>query len=323
MSLRSDRRKDEFLTQVSLDVRNDRSDLIFDLALPEIKVNNHTDKIKMYPQDHLRKEFMRVGRGGETPVIDFGGVTEDTYLTNAKGLATKLVDEDLESYPSKAAARQDLVISLTDLVLLSREFDAATVLTTAASFTNVKAYVDDTKRWDAYKNAASDNSTPANDIDTAIELCALACGKLPNLAIVPWKVARYLYRHPDFQTKEVIGAGPANKALVAAYIKEWFNIANILIPTALYVDAPSAASDAWGDFSWVWGTSVFLGYVNPAPTQRSITCAATFTKIPGRETRKWDVDDPPRAEMIQVRENGLHEKLVFEKAGYVFTGTIQ
>jgi hypothetical protein len=323
MMLRTDRRKNAFLTQISLDVRNKREDLIFDKALPEIKVANHTDIIKAYPQDHLRREHMRVGRGGETPVIDFGGVTEDTYVTNAKGLKTKLIDEDLESYPSRAAARSDITVSLTDLVLLAREFDVATVLTTAASFTNVKAYTDDTKRWDAYKNAASDNSTPADDIDTAIETCALACGKLPNLAIFPWKVARYLYRHPNFQTKEVIGAGPANKALVAKYLKEWFNIEKILVPNALYVNQASGASDTWGSFSWVWGVTAFIGYVDPAPTQRSITCGATFIKIPGRETRNWNVEDPPRAEMIQVRENGVDEKLVFEKCGYLFTGTIQ
>jgi hypothetical protein len=328
MALRADRKESLVLTKYTKEFRNDDASYIADKVSPLLEVPKFTGKIAKSPQDHLKRHQTEIanqaatGRPPTVPIVDVGGRVFESFHCRPHALKALLTPEDWDEYDSKAEARKEMTQHITDILMLDREFRISAQLTLAANFTNVNAYADDTKRWDAFDKAPSDNSTPRKDIFSAIKDCR-GSGLFPNLMALDWEPAQYLFNHPNFRDKEVQGGGPATPAKVSKYLADWFGIKKVLVANAMYVSGPVTASTTWETMSPVWGKDVFLGHIKEKPQRKDLFTSATWSVKPGRVGRNWKENEQPDSEYVEVYEWGIDEILFYELSGYIFTDVIQ
>jgi hypothetical protein len=302
--------KDQFLTDISLKLTF-MGQYIANQTTPRKSVNFDTDRILAYDKSHLRRENTRVGPKSVTPTFEFGFADEVTYYTQAYGLKALVTRKEMRRSDKPINADKDIMEALTELLAVDREVRVATAMLNTSTFASV------TKSGGSQWSAKS-TSTPVDDIETAVIANRNASGILPNVIIADWEVFFRLANHPDVMAaNNLVGKGPLKRETVLKVIADWLGIKPI-IGSAMY----NTSLTATASLSKTWANDVFIGWIHPRPTLKCQTCAMTFELKPGREVRRWDVNDPPGAHQILVREEGLDERIIDANCGYVIENVL-
>jgi len=302
--------KDKFLTDISLKL-SFMGRYIADQTTPRKSVKLDTDKILVYDKSHLRVENTRVGPKSVTPTFEFGFGDELTYSTEAYGLKALVTRKEMQRSDLPISADKDTMEALTELLAIDREVRVATAMLNTSTFTSVTLAAG--TQW-----SAKATSTPIDDIETAVVAVRDASAFLPNVIIADWEVFYRLVNHPDVvASNNLVGKGPLKREAVLTVIANWLGLKPI-VGQAMY----NTSLGATASLSKTWANDVFIGYINPTPGLKCQTCAMTFELKPGREVRRWDVNDPPGAHQILVREEGLDEKIIDANCGYVIENAV-
>jgi len=302
--------KDKFLTDISLKL-SFMGRYIADQTTPRKSVKLDTDKILVYDKSHLRVENTRVGPKSVTPTFEFGFGDELTYSTEAYGLKALVTRKEMQRSDLPISADKDTMEALTELLAIDREVRVATAMLNTSTFTSVT--LSGGTQW-----SAKATSTPIDDIETAVVAVRDASAFLPNVIIADWEVFYRLVNHPDVvASNNLVGKGPLKREAVLTVIANWLGLKPI-VGQAMY----NTSLGATASLSKTWANDVFIGYINPTPGLKCQTCAMTFELKPGREVRRWDVNDPPGAHQILVREEGLDEKIIDANCGYVIENAV-
>lgn len=157
-------------------------------------------------------------------------------------------------------ARMDAVTQVTRLLQLDAEKKAATLLTTAANYASAnKVTLAGSNQWD---NAAS---TPINDVENAKLQISLIGQQATALILTPY-VLKALKSNPQVIARFVnVKGGPVTNDQLASIL----GIDQILVASAVQVDASNTPSFLWGKFAWI-------GYVNPAAKWGDLSFAKRF-----------------------------------------------
>ena len=311
MAMKIVQHKSKFLTDFSLRLTFEGR-YIADKTTPRKSVIFDTDAILNYDKSHLIKENTRVGPKSVTPTFEFSFGDEVTYKTKAYGMKSLVTRKEMQRSDKPVDADKDTMQALTEIIAVDREIRVATAMLNTTTFTSVTLV--GATQW-----TAKATSTPVDNLETAVVAVRNASGMLPNAIIADWEVFFRLANHPDVMAaNNLVGKGPLKRETVLQVIADWLGI-NPIVGSAMY---NTAKEGAIASLSTTWANDVFIGYINPKPSLKCQTCAMTFELKPGREVRRWDVNDPPGAHFVLVREEGLDEKIIDANCGYVIENAI-
>jgi len=129
---------DPALSNVSIKYTN--SAFIADMILPVVKVSKQTGKYYIYDKSNLRIDATTRAAGAGANEIDFG-LSTASFACDDHALKSFVADEIQDQAEAALNPLIDETETITEKLMLDRENNAATLLTTAANFTNTSALV--------------------------------------------------------------------------------------------------------------------------------------------------------------------------------------
>ena len=256
---------DAVLTQFSLKYRN--SEYIADRVAPIVPVTKTSGKYFVYGRENFTIPESLRAPGTLSSTVGWS-VSTDEYQCYEYAL-NDLIDEIIrDDADASLNIEQSTVEYLTDMILLGREKRVADLVTNASTFANTEP----NPNW----NEAS--CTPIADVEAACEAMRKACGRRPNLMVLPGAVFSSLKTCDEILATLKSGVAKVSVEL----LQDLFGIPEILIANAVYNTAKEGDTESLSD---VWGDTVGLYYNQPGTGQKTITAAKTFRQRPFRVMR--------------------------------------
>lgn len=301
MLVQSDVVIDPALSNVSVKYTN--SAFIADMILPVVKVSKQTGKYYIYDKSNLRIDATTRAAGAGANEIDFG-LSTDSFSCDDHALKSFVADEIQDQAEAALNPLIDETETITEKLMLDRENNAATLLTTAANFTNTSA-LSGTSQWSDYSN-----SDPIGDVRTARTAIHAATFKKPNTMILGKQVFDYLCEHPQIIERIKYSAlGVVTEELLARI----FQVEKVLVGEAGKNTANEGQTDA---LSYVWGKNVIIAYIAPRVGLKTLTLGVTF-EYASREVKRWR-DEDREGTYVRVGKDNYVQKLIAETAGYLY-----
>lgn len=243
------------------------------------------------------------------------------YSVREHSLQTPIFDEERErmgsagSFPVGFDLEEEAVGNLTRSLLIGHEQTTATLFTTSGNYpggsTSALATAD---QWDNYGSATSD---PVADVEAAMRVIYSLTGRSPNAMVIPWIVWSWLRNHPkivDRFKSFQLTAEQAFQELTG--FSGTLYIAESQRNTADNIDATESITD-------IWGKNVWIGIVDPQPSQKTKTFAKTFVypyQGQSRPIDRWR-EEPRKADLF--RESFRYDVVITSNvAGYLYQTVI-
>lgn len=292
--------EDRLLTNVSIQYKN--SDYIAGEICPVLRVQNDTDKYRIYVRDFRLPETIRRD-GAEAREHDFD-LTTASYTLVEHALKSKVTDRQARNY-DLASLQADTTEDLTDAIMLRKEKAVADLFTSTSFSLNVSL---------AAAGQFSLNTTTSNPIpvfDTATTVVLANSGFLPNVAV--------MNRTDMVNQKNHTSVAERVKYTSANITKETlqglYDIPMIKIGIAQIDTAAEGITDSIGS---VWSDNIGVMYVAPSPSPRRPSALYCF-QAEQQQVRRWR-DEKLKAEWIEVSVD-FDAKVVASLASYLIKDT--
>lgn len=300
---------DKLLTNLLIGYSNKK--YIWSDCSPIINTNGReSDKYATYPlADWFRNTAEVAAPSGPIPIGGFS-VSTDSFKTNLYIQGTSLADDEIRNANEihKQRIRKNKARWCVDRIQMKMDVDFAT----AADGTSIWGTDNTTATdWDDY-----DNSTPVEDLDTAIDAIQLATAETPNTFVTSRPVWTKLKRNPEML--DLLGAN--ERAFITPdLLASQFELSKVVISNALY---NSAKEGQTASMSRIWGDNALLLYVTTTPSEEDPTAIYTFQAEP-LKVRSMRVDNPTmrKSEVFEATINQGY-KVVSSDLGYYFSSII-
>lgn len=253
------------------------ANFVADQVFPIVSVAKQTDLYYVFDRD----QYNRIGNVQEraprtrAPLIGMKFST-DSYTAKVYSLGADL---DLQTASNADAAlqiKQSQTELLTQNLLVDREVKWANTFfkagVWATEYTGVSGApaASQFRQWSDYVN-----STPINDITTAMRVMQLKSGGFkPNTMVVGKEVRDQLVNHPTILNRLNGGATVSNPAMITdAKLAEIFGVQRFLVMDAVYNTAPEGVAES---NAFIGGKFALLLYVPPAAGMRTPSAGYTF-----------------------------------------------
>jgi len=306
---KNDMHLDKLLTNLLIGYSN-KSYIYQDLS-PIINTNGReTDTYATYPlADWFRNTAEVAAPSGPVPLGGFS-VSSDSFKTHLYIQGTSLADDDVRNANEihKARVRKNKARWCLDRIQMRMDVDLAAVVDINGVWGTTNTTATD---WDDY-----DNSTPVEDIDTAIDTIQLATAQVPNVFQTNRPVWTKLKRNPEML--DLLGAN--ERAFITPdLLAGQFDLGKVVISNSLYNSAKEGQDAV---MERIWGDNALLLYVTTTPSEEEATAAYTFQAEP-LLVRSWREDN------INMRKSEVFEatinqgyKIVSADLGYRFSSII-
>lgn len=292
---------DELMSNVSIAYTNES--YVSDTLFPEVQVKHRTGLYFKYDKSKLRIDEDLRAPGTRANRVQYG-LSQESYgplLDHA--LEQAIPDEDREESVMPLDLDTDATENLTERILLSKENNAKTILTTAGTgYTNSsEGYVtlSGTTQWSDYAN-----SDPVGDIRTGIDTVKKNILKKPNTLVLGYEVYSMLINHPAILERiKYSQLGVVTVELLAKV----FDIEKVVIAEAEYNTAAEGATDS---LSYLFGKNAWLMYITKKPGVRTISYGYTLRKGT-RGVKRWREDDVEQ-DVIKVSDVYEHKVMAIE-----------
>lgn len=301
---------DEILSNVSVAYSN--PSYIADQIFPEVQVKHRTGQYFVYDKSKLRIESDLRAPGQRANQIHWG-LTPAAYGPLLEhSFEAFIPDEDREEAVDPINLDSDTTEQLTELVLLSKENDAKTIMTTAATgyLNSASGYaaLTGTSKWSDYAN-----SDPIGDIQSKMDVVKKSILKKPNTLVLAYPVYSMLRNHPQILERiKYSQLGVVTPELMAKV----FDIERILIAEAEYNSANEGATDS---LDYLWGKDAWLAFVTAKPGIKQVSYAYTLRRG-ARVIKRWR-DDSIDTDFFRVKDVYQHYVMAIE-ACFRFVGAI-
>ena len=282
---------DQILSNVSIEYFNE--DYVADTMFPMVPVKYRTgiyfvyDKSKFHIVNDLRSP------GQQANVVVYGLTKANYGPLHDHMLKQQVEDEVVDQAMAPLDPKIDATNNVTERMLLSKEYDAYTQMTSATNFTGGvnKTTLSGTSQWSDYTN-----SDPVGDVQTAFNTVKKAIMKRPNTLLLGYEVYAILRNHPQILERiKYSQLGVVTPELLAAV----FDIPNVVIANAEYNTANEAQTDS---MSYLWGKNAWVLYSKGAPSIRAVTFGYTL-QIGARQTLVWRDPNPDAfSDWVGVRQ---------------------
>ena len=241
---------DPILTTVAQGYKNGR--MVADALFPVVPVDQRGGKILEFGKEDFEMYNTARAPGSNTKRVQFGHLGLP-YALEQHSLEGKVPLEHLQEanqVPGIDLGR-GAVTKTQNIILLTNEYQAATIARTAANYaaTN-KTVLAGTSRWDDYASGVSD---PAADIDTAVEAIRAQVGMRPNTVVLSPKAFKAAKRHPKIIDRvKYTGRDSVTLEMLA----NLFDVERVVSGDAIYNND--------GTMTDVWGKDVVVAYTEIA-----------------------------------------------------------
>lgn len=315
---------DPILTQIS--VGWPASGFVGEQLFPSVPVTDKSAKYYVFTDRStiVTPEVDYRAPGTQANEISGMSLSSDTYFTMEHALQIAVTDEERENIPfgSGINPEADATEELTSKLMTGRELAIRALVTNASNYaTNHSlALVNGTSTWSKTDYALA-GSDPAMAIETAKRRMARAGSPPPNTIIIPSPVMSFLRWHPKLIAKytNVSTANLANGDVISLLNLEGWNV---IVPDVQY---NSANVGQPASMDYVWGDTVVIAYVPPAPSQKTPAFGYQFTKAPltvdrwREEVRRVDVIRAQLEYDLKLVGTDVSGKVI---TGYLITNTI-
>lgn len=305
-----DAKVDKILTQFSQMYRNE--EYVNEKICPTLKVKEKSGKFAKYGKENLRTYSNMILRapGVRANSVDYT-VSQGDYKCAERALEKGVPDEFINNTDDPYDAKRDAATVIMDNEMVNQEKALQTYI---ASTTNLPLNVTltGTDQWNDYAN-----SDPIDDINTAIRTIKAATGVRPNTLLLSFDVMVMLKSHPDVrdQVKYTNGGQLSDDAFIK-FCKEFFNLKNVYIGTAIYNSAVEGQTDSLAD---VWTKDAWLFYVNDKPTLQRASFGYTFEDVP----RQVDIyrEEQKLQDVVRIRHS-YDQNVMDTNLGYYIKNAI-
>jgi hypothetical protein len=280
--------------------------------IPSIPVAKLSGLYPVFTKSYWFREHTdnRVSDRAPTREVDFEWSTE-SYLAEEYGLKVSL--SDLEREQADAALRLEMNKTqlLTLQMELSHEIRVAALLNTRDAGGGLDNAMDATPstNWDQA------TATIETDIKGGVEAVYDATGLVPNVIVIPFKVAYAMAVQEDIRAILQYNAAGKERNFIELgnrVLPSVIHGMQVIIPQGAQKDA--AKEGGTSSVSEIWGDDVRLLYVDPSAAWGIPSVAYEFRHTPKRVTR-WRTTDP---DVEYIREMERYDlKVVADQAGYI------
>jgi len=297
---------DPALSNVSIKYTNDT--FIADMVLPIVKVSKQTGKYYVYDKANLRVDKTNRAAGSAANEIDFGVSPSGTYACDDHALKGFVVDEVQDQAEAALNPLIDETETVTEKLMLDREVNAATLLTSTANLTQ-NTTLSGTSQWSDYSN-----SDPIGDVRTARTTIHQNTFKKPNTLILGKQVFDILVEHPAIIERiKYSQLGVVTEELLARV----FQVEKVLVGEAGSNTAVEGQTDS---LSYVWGKNAIVAYISPVVRLKMLTLGVTFT-YSQRLVKRWR-DEDREGTYVRVGNDNYVQKIVAAAAGYLIKAVV-
>ena len=290
-------RVDQPLTNLSLNYIP--KGFVCDMVLTPVSVPRWTGLIASYGSEHLQLYSTRVfDRGEYETVHSVSRSLSKTYVVHNHGLKDIISERDIEEVELPFQARADVTLGLRTLLMIEKESEVATLLTTASNFASgLTEALSGDSQW------SDSDSTPIAKVTELRNKIWNASHVVANAAICSYDVFQVLRNHPTITTVSTSSGkyGPASEEQV----KNALGLEHLYIASAGYI------ADS-GTESGFWGKNFVLYNKAASPMRHQRTFGHCFKKR-GHESRVFVKDHP----------TSVNSDLVFHDMAYSFAITHQ
>lgn len=266
-----DAKVDKLLSQFSQFYTNEQ--YISELILPTLKVKEKTGKFAKYGKENLRVYTDQIYRapGTRARSADYS-VSQGDYSCKERSLEKGVPDEFVENSQDPYDPKRDAVAVIMDNIWVNQERALAVAMGDTAIMTR-NTTLSGTDQWSDYNN-----SDPISDIETAIESVRAATGQRPNTAVMGHDVFLKLKFHPDIREQlKYTNGGQVSDQMLGGFLKEFFNLKNVYVGTAVMNSADEGQTDSIAD---IWTKNFWVLHQTPRPSLLSATFGYTFADTP-------------------------------------------
>lgn len=294
---------DPLLSDVSIAYTN--PSYVADMVFPEIMVKSRTGLYFKYDKSKLRINNDLRAPGTRSNRVQYGLTQLAFGPLQEHSLEQAIPDEDREDAVAPLDLDTDATDNLTEMILLTKEYDAKRILTTAATgYTNsAEGYVtlSGTSQWSDYAN-----SDPISVVRTAIDKVKKNILKKPNTLMLGYEVFSKLINHPAILERikySQLGV------VTADLLSKVFDIEKVIIAEAEYNSAAEGATDS---LSYLWGKDAWVLYITPKPGVRTISYGYTLRRG-ARVVKRWR-EEAEEQDVVKVKDIYEHKVMAIEAA---------
>jgi len=306
---------DPVLTNVAIGYTNEQ--YIAELVLPSFSVAKQTGKHFVYDRGRFRGPANNAKRaqGANSSEVSLVLTTGNPYFCEDHALKQFVADEDVDNAITPTSPYQDATENTVDRLLIGREIEAATLLTTAANFaTGSKVTLTGTDQWNDYTN-----SDPIGDIETGKTAIHDSIFQMPNTLVLGKQVYDQLIHHPAIiERVKYSQLGVVTPQLLAAV----FDVERVIIAKAGKNTSIEGQSDTMG---YIWGKIALLAYVAPKVGPKVITLGLNYVwagkSMQVKRLRGTDEEDR-EGTYIRAGRWYYDQNIVASEAGYLISGAV-
>lgn len=296
---------DPALSNVS--IRYSNESYIADLIYPTIKTAKQTGKYYLYNKDNLRRPNTHRAAGSGANEIDFG-LSTSTFICEDHALKEFVADEIQDQADAALNPLVDSTETITDIMLLDREYNLANSITSTSVLTN-NVSLAGTDQWSDYSN-----SDPISDIRTARTSVHQNIFRKANTLILGKPVFDVLIDHPAVVDRiKYSQLGVATEQLLARV----FQVDTVLVGEAGQNTAKEGQTDV---LAYVWGKNAIVCYVTPSVGLKKITLGYTFT-YGVRQVKRWR-DEDRQGTYVRIGNDNYVQQLIAAPAGYLIATAV-
>lgn len=252
---------DKVLSEVS--VRYTHEGFIANRIFPEIPVVHESDLIPVYDRENFRVVNDLRADGARAHEVDFGW-TYRAYQAQQHALRSLVTDRALRNADEPFDLFVDTTEHLTDMLLLRADWDAMSILL------DTNNNIGSTNcNWTNYSTAS-----PKADIMAAKNAIWAACGRTPNVIVIPSNVANLMTLIAEIKEERKY----VNDLTQSGLPRNLWGLEVIEVPVTRLTSNPGATPS----YSALWSDNIWIGYVDPNPRRKMLTYGLCPTPGPRR-----------------------------------------
>lgn len=306
--------QDPILTNLALGYVNDT--YVAEAMVPTTPVATQSGKPWVYDRSRFRPSTNggKRAQGASSEEVRLSFSLGSPYFCEDHAKKIFVADEDVDN--SRVTGRdpfEDATEQVTEIQLIDRETEAATLLTTTGNYAsgNTQA-LSGTSRFDDYAN-----STPIETVRNGIQTVHSKLFVKPNKILIPQSVFTVLQDHPDFlERAKYTQLGIVTADLLA---RIW-DVDQVVIAGAGYNTTNAGQTDS---MSYIWGKNIILAYVNPAQSPKVLTFARNYQwKSPIIQRLRGVDEEDRRGTYVRRGDEYRDQEIASNEAGYLLTTVI-
>lgn len=304
MPSRSQVHIDAALTNLSIAYRN--AEYIADQVVPVVPAAKDSDKYYVYGKENFNLENTRRKPDAKANQVT-RSLSSEAYVTERHALRDFVTDDEIQNSDPALDPFGDATTSLTDRLLLRREYDAASLLFSAANMSGYTAALSGTGQW---SHASSD---PVQAVEAQRLAIIGRTGKRPNKLVIGPEVFSALKGNPAIRDRVKYSM---KEVITLDLLAQLFEVDKVVVGNATYNTAKEGQATS---LSFIWGKYVLLGFINDKVGLKDLSLAKTFQSK--KLVVKRYTENGLEGEWVEVEEK-RDQKLIAPAAGYLWSAAV-